>query len=144
MLPKRAPDAPAITAATGAAPAGGAPTNGSRMGVSVPAGASAPSPVLPPGVIEGVAGGPPEPAAPPEGLRTTANLAQQLREELVGVKLNGPVVLFGDTLYVEYQDKNRVQRRVGHHPDLKVVVKGRRGQNVPAHATVVADKQKEL
>ena len=53
------------------------------------------------------------------------------------------MVLFGDTLYVDYRDKNRVRRVVGHHADLKVVVKGKKNTNVPASATVVAGQKEE-
>lgn len=128
--------------ATGVIPGGGAPT-GTVTGVTTPG--TTPvgtSPVLPPDLSE-LSGPPPVPEEPTAPLRTTQNLAGQLREELSGVKITGDVVLFGDTLYVDFRDKNRVRRAVGHHADLKVVVKGKKGQNVPASATVVASAEKK-
>ena len=79
----------------------------------------------------------------PAGMPRTQNMAAMLTDELAGVEVRSDVVLFGDTLYVDYRDKNRVRRVVGHHADLKVVVKGKKGQNVPASATVVASPEKE-
>ena len=121
-------------------PAGGAPTGmtGISSPISTPVGTS---PVVPD--LSSLAGGPPEVPEAPAGMPRTQNMAAMLTDELAGVEVNSPVVLFGDTLYVDYRDKNRVRRVVGHHTDLKVVVKGKKGQNVPASATVVASPQKE-
>ena len=73
----------------------------------------------------------------------TQSMAAVLTDELSGVKVNGPVVLFGDTLYVDYRDKNRVRRAIAHHADIKVVVKSKKNANVPASATVVAGQKEE-
>lgn len=121
-------------------PAGGAPTDTMTGMPSAPS-AVGTSPVVPD--VSALAGGPPAPAEAPSVMPRTQSMAAVLSDELAGVKVNGPVVLFGDTLYVDYRDKNRVRRAIAHHADIKVVVKSKKNANVPVSATVVAGQKEE-
>jgi hypothetical protein len=129
------PAAPGPAAAPGAEiPAAGAPTGAPAPG---PDGKLTDQQVLDPKRLEQLFAQPPETKGKPSetGLGK-GDLASELEADLAAIlsELNGDVVLVGSTVYVNWKDKNRVTKQLGHQKDLKIKVM----PSTPVKGTVVA------
>lgn len=137
---RRAGMGPQPAATTAPIPAGGSPTIASAPSVAVP---QTPTPMKP--IAFGAAALPPLPVAAPAdvgpphvGMHPTTNPVEQVKADLIGVPLKGEVLMDGMKVYVEWNDKPAVLKALGHRKDLSIVIKGKRGVNIPASAVVVS------